>query len=63
MTRVAHKTTGNSRALAGAVAAYGLPIKATLAVYRAAHSDTSAGEEADRHYLSMLRSFCRPGWE
>ena len=33
-----------AEALAGAVAAYGLPIEATLAAYRAAHRDASAGD-------------------
>lgn len=31
-------------ALAGAIAAYGLPVEATLAAYRAAHPDASAGD-------------------
>jgi carboxylesterase type B len=33
-----------AEALAGAVAAYGLPVEATLAAYRAAYPDASAGE-------------------
>jgi para-nitrobenzyl esterase len=33
-----------SEALAGAVAAYGLPVEATLAAYRAAHRGASAGD-------------------
>ncbi len=33
-----------AEALAGAVAAYGLPVEATLATYRAAHPGASAGE-------------------
>lgn len=33
-----------AEALAGAVAAYGLPIEATLAVYRTAHADASPGD-------------------
>ena len=33
-----------AEALAGAVAAYGLPVEATLAAYRAAHRSASAGD-------------------
>ena len=33
-----------AEALAGAVAAYGLPVEATLAAYRAAHPGASAGD-------------------
>jgi len=33
-----------AEALAGAVAAYGLPVEATLAAYRAAHRGASAGD-------------------
>jgi carboxylesterase type B len=32
------------RVLAGAVAAYGLPVKAALVAYRAAHPNASAGD-------------------
>ena len=43
-------------ALAGAVAAYGLPVEATLAAYRAAHPGASAGD-----LLAAIQTdwFCR----
>lgn len=44
-----------AKALAGAVAAYGLPVEATLASYRAAHPNASAGDllaaiQTDRYW-------------